>query len=834
MGAWRKLILSGIVLSTVWGCGSSQEDASMATNTNETVTADHNSAIAQRAQSLLDGMSLEQKVAQMIQGEIKHVTPDDVRRYGLGSVLNGGGSFPANNKHSSIDDWVNLADAYREASLDTSQGSAGIPILWGTDAVHGHNNVIGATLFPHNIGLGAANDPELIGRIGRATAKEVAATGIDWIFAPTVAVVLDDRWGRTYEGYSDRPEIVKAYSGVIVEALQEQGLLATAKHFVGDGGTYQGIDQGNTEVDLEELLAVHGQGYLSALDAGVNSVMASFNSWNGDKIHGNKELLTDVLKGELGFTGFVISDWNGVGQVDGCTNASCAQAINAGMDMIMAPEDWRELLDNTIAQVKAGEIPQARIDDAVGRILRTKLAAQMFDAPMPSSRAGQYTDSVGSAEHRAIAREAVRKSLVLLKNDNNLLPLSPKQNVLVAGAGANSIEMQTGGWTISWQGTGNSNSDFPGATSIFDGLNQALTEAGGQVALSEDGSFAEKPDVAVVVFGETPYAEGQGDVETLAWQEETQADLALLESLKAQGIPVVAVLLTGRPLWLNAHINAADAFVVAWLPGSEGVGVADVLVAATDGSPRHDFSGRLSYDWPNKDLNAEDAALPVTDLLFEYGYGLSYDNPPTQLGRLNEQAVGKAKSLDRLVFSSGSKEPWREYVGDSGNWNVLAEGAVTTAMNGQLVMKAVDRVVQEDSRQLTWSGTGDQASQVYWQSNAPVDLSDLLDAGAALSVVLQMEEAPAGTVTLRVDCEYPCTGGLDVTALLRDRAIGEWQRVSIPLDCFATAGADFKRVTSPFVLITDKSLSLRISEISLLADAPAESLVSCPVVGAGD
>ena len=833
MGAWRKLILSGIVLSTVWGCGSSQEDASMATNTNETVTADHNSAIAQRAQSLLDGMSLEQKVAQMIQGEIKHVTPDDVRRYGLGSVLNGGGSFPANNKHSSIDDWVNLADAYREASLDTSQGSAGIPILWGTDAVHGHNNVIGATLFPHNIGLGAANDPELIGRIGRATAK-VAATGIDWIFAPTVAVVLDDRWGRTYEGYSDRPEIVKAYSGVIVEALQEQGLLATAKHFVGDGGTYQGIDQGNTEVDLEELMAVHGQGYLSALDAGVNSVMASFNSWNGDKIHGNKELLTNVLKGQLGFTGFVISDWNGVGQVDGCTNASCAQAINAGMDMIMAPEDWRELLDNTIAQVKAGEIPQARIDDAVGRILRTKLAAQMFDAPMPSSRAGQYTDSVGSAEHRAIAREAVRKSLVLLKNDNNLLPLSPKQNVLVAGAGANSIEMQTGGWTISWQGTGNSNSDFPGATSIFDGLNQALTEAGGQVALSEDGSFAEKPDVAVVVFGETPYAEGQGDVETLAWQEETQADLALLESLKAQGIPVVAVLLTGRPLWLNAHINAADAFVVAWLPGSEGVGVADVLVAATDGSPRHDFSGRLSYDWPNKDLNAEDAALPVTDLLFEYGYGLSYDNPPTQLGRLNEQAVGKAKSLDRLVFSSGSKEPWREYVGDSGNWNVLAEGAVTTAMNGQLVMKAVDRVVQEDSRQLTWSGTGDQASQVYWQSNAPVDLSDLLDAGAALSVVLQMEEAPAGTVTLRVDCEYPCTGGLDVTALLRDRAIGEWQRVSIPLDCFATAGADFKRVTSPFVLITDKSLSLRISEISLLADAPAESLVSCPVVGAGD
>ena len=835
MSAWRKLILLGIVFSVAWGCGSTKGDADMeAEALASTAKGSAVSDLNLRAQSLLANMSLEQKVAQMIQGEIKHVTPDDVRRYGLGSVLNGGGSFPANNKYSSIGDWVDLADAYRQASLDTSQGGAGIPILWGTDAVHGHNNVIGATLFPHNIGLGAVNDPELIGRIGRATAKEVAATGIDWIFAPTVAVVLDDRWGRTYEGYSDRPEIVKAYSGVIVEALQEQGLLATAKHFIGDGGTYQGIDQGNTQVDLEELLAVHGQGYVSALDAGVNSVMASFNSWNGDKIHGNKALLTDVLKGQLGFDGFVISDWNGVGQVDGCTNASCAKAINAGMDMIMAPEDWRELLDNTIAQVRSGEIPEARIDDAVSRILRTKLAAQLFDAPLPSVRAAQHTDSVGSAEHRAIAREAVRKSLVLLKNDNGLLPLAPTQSVLVAGAGADSIEMQTGGWTISWQGTGNSNNDFPGASSVFDGLNQAVTAEGGEVTLSVDGSFASKPDVAVVVFGETPYAEGQGDVDTLAWQEETNTDLALLQNLKAQGIPVVAVLLTGRPMWMNAHINASDAFVVAWLPGSEGVGVADVLIAQANGNPRHDFTGRLSYDWPNKDLNVSDPALPVSDLLFEYGYGLSYETPPMQLRRLNEEPVGKAKGLDRMVFSSGSKEPWREYVGDAGNWKILAESAVTKTTGGQLVMKAVDRFVQEDARQLIFSGTGAQASQVYWQSNAPVDLSDLLAADAALSVVLQMEEAPAGSVTLRIDCEYPCTGGLDVSGMLRDRAIGEWQRVSIPLDCFAAAGADFRRVTSPLVLIADNTLSLRISEISLLVNAPAESLVSCPATISGE
>ena len=831
MSAMRISFLSGVLLWAVAGCASSVEGTGVTPETkssnSESIT---NPAIDARVQQLLGSMTLEQKVAQMIQGEIKHVTPDDVRRYGIGSVLNGGGSFPDNNKHATIADWVNLADAYREASLDTSQGTAGIPLIWGTDAVHGHNNVIGATLFPHNIGLGAANDPQLISRIGAATAKEVAATGIDWIFAPTVAVVLDDRWGRTYEGYSDRPEIVKSYSGVIVEALQEQGLLATAKHFIGDGGTAQGIDQGDTRVDLDELLAIHGQGYYSALEVGVKSVMASFNSWNGDKIHGNKTLLNDVLKDQLGFDGFVISDWNGVGQVEGCTNGNCAQAINAGMDMIMAPEDWRGLLQNTIAQVRSGEISEARIDDAVTRILRTKLAIGLFEAPLPSVRAANHTASIGSDPHREIAREAVRKSLVLLKNNENVLPLAPNQTILVAGAGADSIEMQTGGWTISWQGTGNSNSDFPGAVSVFGGLQQAAAASGGKAILSVDGSFAEQPDVAVVVFGETPYAEGQGDVQTLAWQSDSHGDLKLIQQLKAQGIPVVAVLLTGRPLWLNPHINAADAFVVAWLPGSEGKGVADVLVADADGKPRYDFTGRLSFDWPNKDLNADDPALPVSDLLFEYGYGLDYASSAAPLRVLDETPVGKAVDLDRKIFSGGSKEPWREYLGDADNWKILAEGSIASTSKGQLVMKAVDRYVQEDARQITWSGDGSVTSQLYWQSNAPVDLSELHAAGGVLSMVLQLEEAPAGAVMLRMDCEYPCTGALDVSTMLRDRAIGEWQRVSIPLDCFAAAGADFKRITTPFLLATDSALSLRISEISLLTQAPAMTLVSCPVI----
>ena len=374
----------------------STDDTSLDTGGSTVITHEHSQAV----ETLLASMTLEQKVAQMMQGEIKHVTPDDIRTYGLGSVLNGGGSFPGDEKLSSLQDWVALADAYREASLDTSEGTAGIPLLWGTDAVHGHNNVIGATIFPHNIGLGAANDPELMGEIGRITSREVAATGIDWIFAPTVAVVLDDRWGRTYEGYSDRSDIVGEYAGVIVKALQSEGLLATAKHFIGDGGTDRGIDQGDTNVSLETLLEVHGQGYYSALDAGVTSVMASFNSWNGSKIHGDKTLLNDVLRGQLGFTCFVISDWNGVGQIPGCTNDSCAQSINAGMDMIMAPEDWKPLLVNTIEQVKRGDITQERIDEAVRRILTAKFAAGLFDAPRPSVRAELLLALVGSQPPR--------------------------------------------------------------------------------------------------------------------------------------------------------------------------------------------------------------------------------------------------------------------------------------------------------------------------------------------------------------------------------------------------------------------------------------------------
>jgi beta-glucosidase len=822
----RKAGTICLLLTGLLGCDDASKNAEKGNVEAESILVERNEQVAS-VDALMASMSLQQKVAQMIQGEIKHVTPEDVRRYGIGSVLNGGGSFPNQNKNALLEDWVALADAYREASLDSSQGSAGIPLLWGTDAVHGHNNVVGATIFPHNIGLGAANDPELIGKIGRITSREVAATGIDWIFAPTVAVPLDDRWGRTYEGYSDRPQIVAEYAGAIVEALQSEGLLATAKHFIGDGGTDQGIDQGDTRVSLETLLEVHGQGYYSALEAGVTSVMSSFNSWNGSKIHGDKFILNDLLRDQLGFQGFVISDWNGHGQVPGCSNVSCAQAINAGIDMVMVPEDWKTLLFNTVEQVERGEISPERIDEAVRRILIAKAEAGLFEAPLPSVRAEPLLGLVGSAAHRSVAREAARKSLVLLKNNAQVLPISASASVLVAGAGADSIEMQTGGWTITWQGTGNSNDIFPGATSIFAGLQQALKAGGGNAVLSPDGRFTEKPDVAVVVFGETPYAEGQGDVGTLAWQQDDPKDLRLLQQLKKQDIPVVALFLSGRPMWTNPHINASDAFVAAWLPGSEGAAIADVLVTQPDGNPRHDFVGKLSFDWPNADLNTGNPDLPVEDILFEYGYGLSYAKPGI-VETLSEVAVGKPNTLDRLIFGGTARDPWQTFIGNALDWEVEIFGASATTADGDLKIQTYDRFIQEDSVQLTWLGHGKAGSQVYWRSKQPLDMTELAKEQGYLVIDAQVVEPPSFPVLLRMDCEYPCSGQIDITEVLKSIPPQSWQRMAFPLSCFVEHGAQLERLSSPAVIFTEGALKLRISEVALRAQLPSGAKELCP------
>jgi beta-glucosidase len=595
--------------------------------------------IEAKVAALLARMTLEQKVGQMVQPDIRSVTPDDVRKYRLGSVLNGGGAFPGENKHASVADWVGLADRFYDASMDTANGQLAIPIMWGTDAVHGHNNVIGATLFPHNIGLGAAHDPDLLERIGEVTAREVAVTGLDWTFAPVVAVVRDDRWGRTYESYSEDPEIVRLYAERMVRGLQgtpgtksfldSSRVLATAKHFIGDGGTADGVDRGDNRSSEAELLKIHAPGYITAISAGVQTVMASYNTWEGLKVHGVHYLLTDVLKQRMGFDGIVVSDWDGVDEVQGCSKDKCAQAVNAGLDMLMVPTEWKNFIGNTVEQVRTEKIPLARIDDAVTRILRVKFRAGLFEKGRPSSRPlANKRELLGAPEHRELARRAVRESLVLIKNERGLLPLRRNANVLVVGDGADNIPKQTGGWTVTWQGTENSNAEFPGATSIFQGIARAVGEAGG-TASSAAGPELERlqarPDIAIVVFGENPYAEWFGDLKSLDYRSAGGAELALLQQLRQASVPRVCVFLTGRPLWIEQQLAACDAFVVAWLPGSEGGGIADVLFRKADGSVNHNFVGKLSFSWPRTvaqtSLNRND---PKYDPLFPYGFGLRY------------------------------------------------------------------------------------------------------------------------------------------------------------------------------------------------------------------
>lgn len=790
------------------------------------VAAHSQSSVEERVESLVSGLSLEQKIAQMIQGEIAHVTPDDLRQYGLGSVLNGGGSFPAKNKYATLQDWVELADAYYLASIDSSMGNAGIPVIWGTDAVHGHNNVIGATIFPHNIALGAVGDPKLTADIAEATAREVSATGIDWIFAPTVAVAQDPRWGRTYESYGSDAELVERFAGGMVKAMQATGIVATAKHFIGDGGTYRGIDQGDTRLTKDDLLSVHGRGYVSAIEAGVLTVMASFNSWNGEKVHGSHELLTEVLRDELGFDGFVVSDWNGIGQVAGCQPDNCAQAINAGIDMIMVPEDWLSLLNTMVAQVESGEISEARIDEAVRRILSVKIRAGLFDRGLPSARAEAFADTVGSQAHRELARDAVRRSLVLLKNQNHLLPLSPAGRYRVAGTAADDIGIQSGGWTISWQGTGNVNADFPGGSSILDGLRRHVAVGGGDLQIYDPEESVSAFDAVIVVMAENPYAEGQGDIDSLAWQLGTSKDLALIRSIKDRDIPVVSVFLTGRPRWTNAELNASDAFVVGWLPGSEGGAVADVLMAPVNGQAGYGFVGRLPMPWPASDLNPVDPNEPVSSHAFAAGFGLTAESN-AQWVALDEEAVGMEESLDEWVFDKGVKDPWTLYIGDDFDWAVKVGPRGAVSGRGELSLSVVDRELQEDARRLEFMGEGKYLSQVYFQFDEPVNMRALEMANGALSIEMRLLKKPTDQVSLRMDCSWPCSGEIDITRILERVELDRWHKLAFPMKCFAQLGVDSSKVNTPFLLATRGGMALDISEVALVEDPDESSVMSC-------
>ena len=587
----------------------------------------------QRIAAIVARMTLREKIGQMTQAEIRSVTPEDVQRYSLGSVLNGGGAWPQMNRQASVGDWLALAQRFHTASLASS---AGIPVVWGTDAVHGHNNVFGATLFPHNIGLGAAQDPALVEQVGRAVGAAVRATGIRWVFAPTLAVAGNARWGRTYESFSADPLLVEAYAKAYVRGLQgnlrgDGNVLATAKHFIGDGGTFQGVDRGDTRVTEAELAATHGRGYVGALEAGVQTVMASYNSWHDPanegsaqlpmgKMHGNPYLLTTVLKQHWGFDGFVVSDWNAIEEVPGCRKDSCAAAINAGVDMVMVPEDWRQFIDNTVAQVERGDIPLARIDDAVTRILRVKLRAGVLDnVPNARPEAGRFAGKAKALQSKALARQAVRQSLVLLKNEHQTLPLRRGGRWLVVGKLADSLPAQTGGWSLTWQGSDTTNADFPQGTTVL----AALRAAGArEVVYSADGLTGATGtfDAVIAVVGEAPYAETAGDVRVpapLSLSSVAPQTQELLVNAAGHGAPVVSVLLTGRPLEAVQAIEGSDAFVVAWLPGTEGGGVADVLVAGEGGRARYRFSGRLPFAWPS--CSQPESGCPPQ---FPLGFGL--------------------------------------------------------------------------------------------------------------------------------------------------------------------------------------------------------------------
>jgi len=579
-------------------------------------------SIDSKVQTLINEMTMEEKIGQMTQLDRRFIrSDDDIINFGIGSILSGGGSVPEDN---TIEGWANMYDHFQNLSQKTRLK---IPLIYGIDAVHGHNNVNGATIFPHNIGLGCTFDSKIVRKVSDITAREVAATGIDWNFAPCLTIPLDERWGRYYEGYSEDPAIVAELGVAAIKGYQNKlgkkhSIAACAKHFIADGSTIWGtgdnnykIDRGNAIVndnELEDLLIP----YKEAIDNGVLTVMASFNSFNEEKCHASKYLFTDLLKGELGFEGFVISDWRGIDEIPGDYKSDIITSINAGIDMVMVPGDtiwggepYHKFIQLFKEAVNEGSIAEDRINDAVSRILTVKHMMGLFDDPYANRK---YIKDFGSAKHRKVARQAARQSTVLLKN-NSVLPLSKNLNhIHVAGIGANNIGMQCGGWTMEWQGK---MGDITPGTTILDRIISEVSK-NTKVTYNIEGKNGDGADVGIVIIGEQPYAEGIGDKENLVLSDE---DIAVLNNMQKYNIPIVVIMLSGRPLIITEHIENWDAFLAAWLPGTEGNGISDLLFG--DYKP----SGKLSFAWPKSmdqiPLNHRDTSV---EPLFNYKFGLTY------------------------------------------------------------------------------------------------------------------------------------------------------------------------------------------------------------------
>jgi len=564
-----------------------------------------------RAADLLGRMTVDEKIGQMCQAERGALTqPGDINTYFLGSLLSGGGSAPSVNSPTT---WAEMIDDFQVQALQTRLK---IPLLYGVDAVHGHNNVYGAVIFPHNIGLGCTRNPGLVKEAARVTAIEMRATGAHWTFAPCIAVPRDERWGRTYEGFGETAELAEMMSLASVYGFQGEALdmridrLACAKHYIGDGGTSGGRDQGDAVLNESELRSIHLPGYISAVNAGVGSIMASFNSWNGQKLHGHRYLLTTVLKEELRFDGFIISDWAGIDQLPGDYRSDVLNAINAGIDMVMVPHNYQDFLLHLKDHVENGRISQERIDDAVSRILKVKFRLGLFENPFSSP--SDLAD-FGGEGHRAVARQCVRESLVLLKNESQALPVtSDIKSIVVAGRNGHDLGAQCGGWSISWQGK---RGNITVGTTIYHAVSR---RAGSDVTVrySENGSDITSGDLVIAVLGEDPYAEGAGDRTDLSL---TAADQSLIENVSKTGATIIALLISGRPMIITDLLDDVDAFIAAWLPGTEGAGIADVLFG--DYPP----VGKLNHTWPRSmdqvPINQGEAAA---DPLFSYGFGLTY------------------------------------------------------------------------------------------------------------------------------------------------------------------------------------------------------------------
>lgn len=791
--------------------------------------------------ALLNRLSVEEKVGQLIQGDIGSITPAQMRQYRLGSILAGGNSDPGGKYDAPAADWLQLADDFYAASMDTSGGGVAVPALFGIDAVHGQSNIKGATLFPHNIGLGATRNVELMRKIGEITAIETRVTGMEWAFAPTVAVPQDDRWGRTYEGYAESPELVARFASAVVEGLQgkigaedflgPKRVMVSVKHFVGDGGTLAGKDQGDTPVDAKTLAELHGAGYPPALRAGAQSVMASFNSVNGTKMHGHSVLLSDVLKQRMGFDGFVVGDWNGHGQVQGCSNDACPASTNAGVDMLMAPDTWLGNYNATLAAVRSGKISPERLNDAVRRILRVKFRLGLFSAGKPSTRAlGGKFALLGAPEHRAVARQAVRESLVLLKNEAGVLPLHPKQRVLITGRSANNMSMQAGGWTLNWQGTGTKREDFPNASTIFEGFKAQVERAGGSVELSSDGSYERKPSTAIVVFGEDPYAEFQGDLPNLLYRQGSTEELALIKKLRANDIPVVAVFLSGRPLWLNREINAANAFVAAWLPGSEGEGIADVLLRTQDGAIQHDFVGKLSFSWPRTAAQfqnnvGQSAYAPQ----FAYGFGLNYASGGDLAALPEESGLQGLQEVAGKYFVRALATPgFKAQIESAGLPPIVLGEKNSETQNKSLRWRLLNDQAQQDSGSLQFAPHA--LARFAIRANSPLDLQRESNGDVLLSLrlrVLRKDERNA--LTVAGGCQNACKP-IDIAPTLRKWPMQRWQRLAIPLKCLAKAGGNLAAITELLALESKSSWEVALSHVELAAlnEEGVQLLSPCP------